>query len=108
MSKLKKASAFGVCLVSVIVGLVYDSEDRSSGIIISENGARETGDEEGCRTNPYQCAAKEWTFGIGAGTTGGANVIIGKTYTNEEIADQYAKDLARLVSALLITIHTMK
>ena len=84
MSKLKKASAFGVCLVSVIVGLVYDSENRSSGIIISENGARETGDEEGCRTNAYQCAAKEWTFGIGAATTGGANVIIGKTYTNEE------------------------
>jgi len=47
MSKLKKASAFGVCLVSVIVGLVYDSEDRSSGIIISENGARETGEKEG-------------------------------------------------------------
>ena len=101
MSKLKKASAFGVCLVSVIVGLVYDSEDRSSGIIISENGARETGDEEGCRNNPYQCAAKEWTFGIGAATTGGDNVIIGKTYTNEEIADQYAKDLRKVSKCII-------
>ena len=48
-----------------------------------------------------KCAAKEWTFGIGAATTGGANVIIGKTYTNEEIADQYAKDLRKVSKCII-------
>ena len=94
MNKSIKQIAVGaVCVVSVIVGKVYDN--HADELVISKAGALSAGNEEGCRRDPYRCSAHVLTYGIGAAVTGGAMILENKRYTDEEIAEQYAKDLKK-------------
>lgn len=90
---IKKIAVGAVCLVSVIVGKVYDN--HADELVISKAGALSAGNEEGCRRDPYRCSAHVLTYGIGAAVTGGAMILENKRYTDEEIAEQYAKDLKK-------------
>lgn len=90
---VKKTLAGAVCLVSVIVGKVYS--DHADDLVISKQSAEIIGNEEGCRRDPYRCSAHVLTYGIGAAVTGGAMILENKRYTDEEIAEQYAKDLKK-------------
>ena len=97
---VKKTLAGAVCLVSVIVGKVYT--DYADALVISKEGAQSIGDEEGCRRDPYRCSAHALTYGIGAAVTGGAMIIEGKRYTDDEIAEQYAGDLKKAGDCIML------
>nr|DAN48935.1 MAG TPA: lysozyme [Caudoviricetes sp.] len=97
---VKKTLAGAVCLVSVIVGKVYT--DYADDLVISKEGAQAIGDEEGCRRDPYRCSAHVLTYGIGAAVTGGTMILENKRYTDEEIAEQYAKDLKKAGDCIML------
>nr|DAD91880.1 MAG TPA: lysozyme [Myoviridae sp. ctKZW4] len=97
---VKKTLAGAVCLVSVIVGKVYT--DHADGLVISKQGAQLAGNEEGCRRVPYRCSAHVLSFGIGAAVTGGTMILENKRYTDDEIAEQYAKDLKKAGDCIML------
>ena len=101
MNKSIKQIAVGtVCAVSVIVGKVYT--DHADGLVISKQGAQLAGNEEGCRRVPYRCSAHVLSFGIGAAVTGGTMILENKRYTDDEIAEQYAKDLKKAGDCIML------
>ncbi|SMB82437.1 lysozyme [Pasteurella testudinis DSM 23072] len=88
MKHIKKAV---VCSVAVIVGIVlnqYSDQIRSG-----EQGLNLIGNAEGCMRNPYQCPADVLTVGIGSTEAGGAKIDRSRTYTDQEIAARWVKDI---------------
>ncbi|KMK50653.1 glycoside hydrolase [[Actinobacillus] muris] len=90
MSKSAKLTAAVVCGVSAIIGLVQLSHPD---LRISQAGMAIIGNAEGCRRDPYQCPADVLTVGIGSTAAGGEPIDPNRLYTNQEIADRWAKDL---------------
>lgn len=76
-----------VCSVMVIIGLTavrHPGELRTS-----QRGQAFIANEEGCRREPYRCAADRPTVGIGSTN----NVIMSKRYTDEDIAERWFQDM---------------
>ncbi len=62
MSLRNKAVKAAVCSVSAVLAIVFGIDDSLS---VSENGLRHIANEEGCRTQAYQCSADVLTIGLG-------------------------------------------
>lgn len=80
-----------VCSVGAVIGLVsmyYADELR-----ITEQGMEIIGNAEGCRTQPYYCPAGILTMGIGTAETSGEQIEKYKTYSLDEIAHAWVKQL---------------
>lgn len=90
MSKNAKLVATVLCSVSVIIGLVQLSHPD---LRISQAGMAIIGNAEGCRRDPYQCPADVLTVGIGSTAYGGEPINPNRLYSDQEIADRWAKDL---------------
>lgn len=92
MSRLKTAGkAAGVCSVGAIIVLTlaqFGSEFRTS-----PQGLEIIGNAEGCRREPYHCSADVLTVGIGSTSASGEMVEPNRRYSDEEIAERWAKDI---------------
>ncbi|WGE78039.1 lysozyme [Actinobacillus equuli subsp. haemolyticus] len=90
MSKSVKLGVI-VCAVTAIVGIV---QKQHTYINTGEQGLELIGKAEGCRRDPYKCPADVLTVGIGSTEAAGQKIDVAHKYTNEEIAERWAKDLA--------------
>lgn len=89
MSKSVKLGVI-VCAATAIVALV---QTQHTEIRTSKQGLELIGNAEGCRRDPYKCPADIITVGIGSTEASGQKIDITHKYTNEEIADRWARDL---------------
>lgn len=60
----------------------------------SAKGLEIIGNAEGCRRDPYQCPSDVLTVGIGSTEYGGQEIDPNRLYSDKEIADRWAHDLA--------------
>lgn len=90
MNKNLKFGGAVICSISAIIGLVQLNHPE---IRTSQKGLDIIGKAEGCRRDPYVCPANILTVGIGS-TEATSGKIERKIYSDKEIADRWAKDLA--------------
>lgn len=79
-----------VCSVAMIILAVKNHHPE---IRTSVAGLELIGNAEGCRRDPYKCPADVITVGIGSTEFGGKKIDPKHIYTDEEIAERWAKDL---------------
>lgn len=91
--KTSKVGAIGgvVCSIVLMVAAIVNNHPY---IRTSEAGLLIIGDAEGCRRDPYMCPSSVLTVGIGSTAAGGDLIDPTRLYTDEEIAERWAKDLA--------------
>ncbi|MFK5212512.1 lysozyme [Glaesserella parasuis] len=90
MNKNLKFGGAMVCGIGAIIGLVQLNHPE---IRTSPKGLDIIGNTEGCRRDPYVCPANVLSVGIGS-TEATSGKIERKIYSDKEIADRWAKDLA--------------
>ncbi|WP_439327900.1 lysozyme [Lonepinella sp. BR2357] len=78
------------CAVMAVIALALATGD---GFRTTEKGLALIGNAEGCRTQAYQCPAGYWTYGIGTAETSGEKIERNKTYTLQEIADSWVRNI---------------
>lgn len=76
------------CGIAAIVGLTVALHGNE--LQTSKQGLLLIGDAEGCQRKPYHCPSDILTFGIGTTETV-EKIIPNKIYSNEEIANAFAK-----------------
>lgn len=81
-----------VCSVAMIIAAVQSNHPE---IRTSKAGLELIGNVEGCRRDPYKCPADVLTVGIGSTEAGGEQIDPKRLYSDQEIADRWAKDLAK-------------
>lgn len=92
MSRLKTAGKVGgVCSVVAIIGVMVGQQGKE--FRTSSQGLEIIGNAEGCRRDPYYCSANVLTVGIGSTGAGGEPIDPKKRYSDEEIAERWAKDI---------------
>lgn len=91
-SKVKTGT---ICAVSAILGFVINQYPGQ--LKISEDGLKLIGNFESCRNESYYCPAHVLTAGIGHT---GSDVIVGKKYSNEEIAKMWVSDIKEAESCV--------
>lgn len=93
---MRKSHNWGVIggITCSIVLAIAAVKNHHPEIRTSEAGLAIIGNAEGCRRDPYQCPADVLTVGIGSTEAGGEKIDPKRLYTDQEIADRWAKDLA--------------
>lgn len=89
-SKITKLGISAICAIPLIIGLVKKDYPE---LRTSEKGLEIIGNAEGCRRDPYQCPADVLTVGIGSTEASGQLIDPKHQYTDQEIAERWAKDL---------------
>ncbi|MGC7561350.1 lysozyme [Pasteurella sp. PK-2025] len=90
---MKHSRKLTVCAVASIIAIVLSQ--HSEEIRTSQRGLEIIGNAEGCYTQPYVCPAGYWTYGIGTAETSGESIIIGKVYSDEEIAKSWVDNIKK-------------
>ncbi|HHE3654173.1 TPA: lysozyme [Pasteurella multocida] len=88
---MKHAKKITVCAVAMIISVVMSKHSHE--IRTSQHGLETIGNAEGCMRDPYKCPADVLTVGVGSTQAGGDVIDVNKTYTDEEIAERWIKDI---------------
>lgn len=89
-TRLGTAAGIGCSIVLAIAAV----KNHHPEIRTSAQGLEIIGNAEGCRRDPYQCPSDVLTVGIGSTEYGGQKIDPNRLYSDKEIADRWAHDLA--------------